>query len=377
MTEGREIRASHEEVEAFVSEIKASKSYRSLRRMLQEIVHLGDVPSAEACDACFSCNVPHDFEKEYEEMSSMQRREWNLVVRVAVTTLLIATLLMASPGAAFAQSAVEDEYGDGSNQQVPVGPDDPAYPGLANPEPTQADPSQVPAGPSVPQYSDGGDQQAPVGPEDPANPDVASPAPSSSQADSSQVPVGPSDPAYPGLASQPPETFEQSLAGILTNLNSISQSLAILGQNTAPPVANPNATPPLATTPAPLMIGGGSPGADAPVAMIDPLSAIAGGASALGGGGSPPSSTVGGACTFVNPWCFDAGVIGGTGGSAGGTGYISGLPSKPTGLFDSIIGGISFQHEQNMNRIWMYDDPGDSDNDNRVFTDRDKLDPNE
>jgi len=214
-----------------------------------------------------------------------------------VASWLVVGLLIASPGAAFAQSAVEGQYSD----------------------------------PPTDQYSNGGVQQtprqAPGGPGDPVNPgssassapspsQTASPAPSPSQTDPSQVPVGPSDPAYPEPAPQPPETFEQALAGTLSDLNTISQS-------TAPPgtAQDPNASLPAPTAPASLVLGGtgtvavpvtndptavvgGASSGQPSVAVVNPFSAITS-ATSVGDACSEPVSSPG---TMVlggspNPLC--------------------------------------------------------------------------
>ncbi len=205
---------------------------------------------------------------------------------------LVVALLIASPGAAFAQSAVEGQYSNPPTDQYSNGG-------------VQQTPRQAPGGPGAPVNP--GSSASPA----PSPSQTASPAPSPSQTDPSQVPVGPSDPAHHEPAPQPPETFEQALAGTLTDLNTISRSLPALSQNTAPPgtAQDPNASLPEPAAPASLVLGGtgtiavpvtsdptavvgGASSGQPSVAVINPFSAITSAAS-VGDACSEPVSSPG------------------------------------------------------------------------------------
>ena len=195
-------------------------------------------------------------------MGHTQRQGRNLLIRIAATALLVATLLVASSATAFAQSAAYDQYSsaaaeqyaDGSGQPAPVGPEDPAYPGLAdNQNPPQTGPPQAPT--SDPDY--GASKTVPPDP---------------SETDPSQAPVGPADPAYPGPASQPQETFSQGLTNVLADLGAISQQLAALSFSPSTAATPPTATPlvamvnPVTTVlDATSVVGGHPPGVAAPM----------------------------------------------------------------------------------------------------------------
>ena len=236
-------------------------------------------------------------------MGCIGRGRRNFLVRVAVFLSLAALLLIASPGAAFAQTATQDQYvtqdqySDSDVQQEPVGPGDPAYPGLTTPVPPSAPPSSPAqsspaaqdqysrggaAGPAPSPVPPAGPSRAPeAAPEDPASSGPASPGPES--AGPSQAPVGPGDPAHPGLSSQPPQTFGQTLTDVSAEFGGISQGLAAPSQVAPVTPSQGAAAVPAFSAPTAAVVGGTSPG-EPPVAVVDPYSAAVGAASAVGGG---------------------------------------------------------------------------------------------
>ncbi len=159
-------------------------------------------------------------------MRIMQRERWNFIIKLTVAPLLIASLLIANPAAALAQSPLEvqssnattDQYADGSDQQAPAGPDDPAL-----------------------------NQQAPAGPDDPAL--------------NQQVPSGsPNAQASSEYDNQAEIAFLQATIPILQGLVDQAQTSQVAPSNAGY-----------------MVVGGGTLAPQQPVAVIDPLASLASG----------------------------------------------------------------------------------------------------
>ena len=142
--------------------------------------------------------------RRVEHMGRVERMRGSIATIAVIVPLLLALLVLAGPQTAHAQTAASEQYQNGVDLQVPVGPSDPAHSGLAdNQEPPQTGSSQQ------------------VDPTDKAQDGV-----------DPQVPVGPNDPAHPGLAAQPQQTFGPTLADVSPPaLDSTQQTVQYLAQH--------------------------------------------------------------------------------------------------------------------------------------------------
>ena len=164
--------------------------------------------------------------EEVEGTGFVGQGRWNRLMRAAVSSSLAALLLVAGPGGAFAQTATQeqyaaqDQYSDGGVQQAPVGPGDPAYPGLA----------------AQPQQTFGQ--------------------------------------TLAGVSAE--------LGGISQGLAALGQGSAPAAAQT-PAASDPSAAVPAFSAPSTAVVGGTSP-EQAPVAVVDPYSAAVNAVSAVGAG---------------------------------------------------------------------------------------------
>lgn len=202
-------------------------------------------------------------------MGFVGRGRWERIIRVAVSSSLAALLLIAGPGGALAQTVAQDQYSEGGVQQAPVGPGDPAYPGVTIPAP-----SAPPAGGVTSPAPSGVTTPTPSGVTSPAPPPsgltsptpppsgLTSPAPS--QGDPSQAPVVPNDPAYPGATTPAPSSAPPGGATTPTPSGVTSPAPGVTSP--APPDVTSGVT-----SPAPSSAPPADP-SQAPVAPNDPSS---------------------------------------------------------------------------------------------------------
>lgn len=241
-------------------------------------------------------------------MEPMDRMTRNPVIVAVIVLSLLAAPFMSSR-AAFAQSASTDQYldevpayQDGGNQQVPVVPGDPAHPG------------------EVPAYQDGGNQQVPSG----------SP---NAQASS--------------------ESEEQATIAFLQAAIPILQGMVALAE--APQVAPSNAGY--------MVVGGGTPAPQQPVAVIDPLASFAPAEEIVVGGGIwqdqyPPASP-------FAPAASSEMIIGPIPESTLKEKFPQTLSKTLISSNPTVASTTSTPNTRNP----MVDDPGDSDGDGATITD--------